>query len=76
MRNVLIIQKEEMEQCKVWNLDPDFLALFEETDEIKPTSPPKIPVPDVKPGYDLLDTTPQNEYGLDGEHIDVEDPHG
>ncbi|MAH47227.1 hypothetical protein CMI37_15490 [Candidatus Pacearchaeota archaeon] len=43
MRNVLIIKENEMQICKDWDLDADFLALFEETDEIKPTNPIKCP---------------------------------
>lgn len=43
VRNVQVIKENEMKQLKEWNIDPQFLALFEAKYKLEPTSPISCP---------------------------------
>jgi hypothetical protein len=46
LKNVRILQPEEMEQLKEWNVDPEFIAIFEQVE-----NPQEFKIdPDTVPG--------------------------
>ena len=47
IRNVLVLSTEEMFQLKQWGIDPKFIALFEEVEELTPrSSDPDYQIPE------------------------------
>jgi len=46
IRNIQVLQPAEMAQCREWGVDPKFLALFEEVEELSPrTADPDTALP-------------------------------